>query len=572
MNNALMNNVHLPLTPADIVIEERSEPVGTARDLIEDAPSVEFGSAELTGAKLRAPADDVVPPSPDRPQIRITDGEQPEILAAAERVVAKHNYGRGSSIVRITEERAGEQRKIIECTPSYLATYITANADVTKYDGRVKAPRKTNFPESYAYALVQRKEWPNLLPLDAIVYSPFVREDGSICGDQPGYDPESRVYANFSLDEFYPLDDTSKEAAADALETLMAPFDEIPFGSPAARSAFFALILTQVARIATPCVPAFTITANDPGAGKTLASRIASIIMKGAATASRPWPNSPDEVRKVLFSALLAGDSDIVFDNIREGVKVRSAEVCAFVTSPVWQDRKLGESGSLALPNRSVIIFTGNNINPHDDLARRSLVIRLNPNMDRDALGKRTFKIPELESYVQQNRAKLLMCALTIIKAHQQSEHVGPTPLPSFERWSRLVRDALIWLGMPDPCETQRQETDDGRVALAGAFEMLAPKLEGRKFTAADVRGVAMFDDALCTALHDGGCSDPRDSMKLGYWLRENRDRFGGDFRLQLIESSANSNSSKRYQFVRIRAAATEETPAGNFDLVGGAS
>lgn len=547
----------------DIVIDEGNADLTTE-------PSVEFGSAELTGAKLRAPADDVVPPAPDRPQIRITDGEQPEILVAAEKVVAKGNYSRGPSIVRISEERAGERRKIIECTPSYLATYITANADVTKYDGRIKAPRKTNFPENYAYALIARREWPNILPLDAIVHSPFVREDGSLC-DQQGYDPESRVYADFSLDEFYQLDDTSKDAAADALDTLMAPFDEIPFGSPAARSAFCALILSRVARIATPCVPAFTITANDPGAGKTLASRIASIIMQGAATASRPWPNSPDEVRKVLFSALLAGDGDIIFDNIREGVKVRSAEVCAFTTSPVWQDRKLGESGSLALPNRALVTFTGNNINPYDDLARRSLVIRLNPNMDRDALGKRTFKIPELESYVKQNRAKLLMCALKIIKAHQQSEHVGPTPLPSFERWSRLVRDALIWLDMPDPCETQRQETDDGRVALAGAFEMLAPKLEGRKFTAADVRGTVMFDEALCTVLHDGGCSDPRDSMKIGYWLRENRDRFGGDFRLQLVESSANSNSSKRYQFVRIRAAVTD-TQAGNFDLVGGAS
>jgi putative DNA primase/helicase len=557
-------------TPADIVIEEQSEPVGTASELIEE-PSVEFGSAELTGAKLRAPADDVVPAAPDRPQIRLADGEQPEILAAAEKIVARHNYSRGSTIVRIAEERPGEQQRIIESTASYLATEITRDADVTKYDGRVKAPRKTNFPESYAYALLQRKEWPQLLPLDAIVHSPFVREDGSIC-DQPGYDPESRVYAAFDTNEFYPLDDISKNVAADALATLTAPFDEIPFGSPAALSAFIALILSGPARIATPCVPAFTITANDPAAGKSLLSRMPSIIAEGTAAAPRPWPNSPDEVRKVLFSALMAGDSNIVFDNIREGVKVRSAEVCAFTTSPVWQDRKLGESGSLALPNRSVVVFTGNNINPCDDLARRSLVIRLNPNMDRDALSKRIFRIPELESYVKRNRANLLMCALKIIKAHQQSEHVGPTPLPSFERWSRLVRDALIWLGMPDPCETQKQEADDGRAALAGAFEMLAPKLEGRKFTAADVRGVAMFDDALCVALNDGGCSEPRDSTKIGYWLRENRDRFGGDFRLQLVESSANSNSSKRYQFVRIRAAAAEEAPAGNFDLVGGAS
>jgi hypothetical protein len=208
------------------------------------------------------------------------------------------------------------------------------------------------------------------------------------------------------------------------------------------------------------------------------------------------------------------------------------------------------------------VLITGNNLTPVSDLARRSIVVRLNGNMPGRELRKRVFKIPELESYVIRHRAELLMAALTVVKAHQQSGHVGPQPLPSFERWSRLVRDPLIWLGMPDPCETQ-VETDDGSDDLAEAFNLLAPKLEGRQFTPGDVQVLTMFDKPLAAALFNSGCFDPNNAQKIGYWLRENRDRYGGDFRLQLAYANANSHSSKRYQFERV-------TADPNADLVGG--
>jgi putative DNA primase/helicase len=573
---------HVTPDARDIVVDEDlpAEPEAG------EPPPTKFVSADVAGPTLPAPAGDVLPPHPTRTQIRIAGGELPEILRVAERVAAKHLhlYSRGQRLVRLTEarelpesmrlsadpsrDRPGDQPVILPIAASYLATELTRHAEVTKYDGRAKQPRPADFPEQYARALMERKTWPNIKPLDAILRAPFVREDGSIC-DQPGYDPESRCYADFDPNEFYELpSDISRDNALDALNTLKAPFDEIPFGTPAAYSAFIALILSEVARMAFDCAPMFWLTAADPGTGKTLLSWLASLIMHGTKPAPRPWPKSPDELRKVLFSALLAGDPSILFDNISEGVKVHAAELCAFTTSATWKDRVLGESGSLALPNRSLLVATGNNIDPTGDLARRSLVIRLNANMDRDALAQRTFKIIGLDSYVKRHRVQLLMAALKIIKAHQQSGHVGPTPMQSFERWSRLVRDALIWLEMPDPCETQRQETDDGRVALAEAFAVLAPKLEGRKFTAADVRGLTMFDNSLADVLHDSGCSDPRDAVKLGFWLRANRDRCGGDFKLQLVRSSDNSRISKRYQFVRVRAAVVD-TLAGNLDLVG---
>jgi putative DNA primase/helicase len=248
-------------------------------DLTSDQP--ELSSAEFAGKKLPPPAGDVVPPYPDRPQIVIADGESPAILDAAELIAAQHFYSRGTSLVRITaarnlpdalkcptdtaarRERPDDQRVILDCAPSYLATEITRRADVKKFSGSEKSYRKTDFPEKYARALLERKTWPHVRPLDALVRAPFVREDGSIC-DQPGYDAESRCFADLDPDEFYELpDDISKEAAAAALEKLLAPFDQFPYESPAARSAFAAHILTEAARIATPCVPVFWYAVQD---------------------------------------------------------------------------------------------------------------------------------------------------------------------------------------------------------------------------------------------------------------------------------------------------------------------
>lgn len=510
---------------------------------------------DFTTKPLTPPPGDVVPTWPERQQIRVADGELPAILDSIERFVATRYYSRASRIVRI------EDGQIRNCAPSYLSTEISRHCDVTRYDARSKDYRKTDLPEKYANAFEERETWSSVRPLDALVRSPFVREDGSMV-DHPGYDPQSRCFAAFDPYEFWELPDSiSEEEAHAALEKLLDPFNEIPFETEAARSAFVALILTELVRIALPRAPAFFIPAPDKGTGKTMLTLMAAIIAHGVAPSLRTWPNTGEELRKQIFASLLAGERSLLFDNVPEGSKLHSSELSALITAPTYSDRKLGVSENVALPNKTVLVINGNNINPTRDLARRSIVIRLNGNMPGAELRKRTFKIPDLESYVRAHRVQLLMAALTIVKAHQQSGHAGPTALPTFERWSRLVRDALIWLGLPDPCDTQAAEADDGSNGLAEAFNLLAPKLEGRQFTPSDVQSLTMFDKPLAAALFNAGCFDPSNAQRVGYWLRENRDRYGGDFRLRL--AAAPATHSKRYQFVRVSA-------DPNADLVGG--
>jgi len=82
----------------------------------------------------------------------------------------------------------------------------------------------------------------------------------------------------------------------------------------------------------------------------------------------------------------------------------------------------------------------------------------------RDELRRRTG--------VSRASGSAVVAALTILRAyHVAGRPKMPTnPLGSFEIWSRWVRDALIWLGEPDPCKTMdRARAEDPRMQELGA-------------------------------------------------------------------------------------------------------
>ena len=137
-----------------------------------------------------------------------------------------------------------------------------------------------------------------------------------------------------------------------------------------------------------------------------------------------------------------------------------------------------------------------------------------------------------------ENRAQLLIDALTIIKAYISLKafvHM-PVELPSFERWSQLVRNPLIWLGMTDPVITQLNETDDETKNVGPIFEKLVANFGERTFTAGDMaRIVGSLSDErneLSDALTQMGCSEPNNPIKVGYWLRASKDKIGSGWKL----------------------------------------
>jgi hypothetical protein len=110
------------------------------------------------------------------------------------------------------------------------------------------------------------------------------------------------------------------------------------------------------------------------------------------------------------------------------------------------------------LPLLATWFATGNNVLVGADTARRIIHIRLDV-LEEKPEERSDFKNPDLHGWVRQNRPQLLVDALTVlasyIRAGKPDQHL--TPYGSFEGWSGLVRSAVVWCGLPDPCKTRER-------------------------------------------------------------------------------------------------------------------
>lgn len=124
------------------------------------------------------------------------------------------------------------------------------------------------------------------------------------------------------------------------------------------------------------------------------------------------------------------------------------------LTQEIVQARVLGKSQMVRLPQKSVVIATGNNLIFAGDMTRRAIVCRLDAGVERPE--SRQFQFDPREEAAQ-DRASLVAAGLTILRAYISAGKPCQVPkLGSFEDWN-YVREALIWLDMDDPASTQER-------------------------------------------------------------------------------------------------------------------
>lgn len=329
-----------------------------------------------------------------------------------------------------------------------------------------------------------------LKPLSAIVTAPTIRPDGSVLR-APGYYASAALLLSLDVDEAarIPSAPDRGEVAA-ALRALMFPFESFPLVDKFARGGLLAALLTAVVRPALATAPAFAMDAPVQGSGKTLlASCVAALAIGGLPDI---WPHTAsrddEEIRKRLFAALRDGTTALVWDNIT-GV-FDSAAMAAAITAPVLRDRVLGRSESLGIPNRALLLLTGNNLCPAGDLPRRIIAIRIEPGTDAP------FALDPLD-YVIEHRLELACAALVLIRGWLSAR----TPraegrMASFEAWDDFVRQTVCWIGTEiapdefgDPLELVRraQGGDPEQESLFALLEALEGVFAKDWFTARDV-------------------------------------------------------------------------------------
>lgn len=498
-------------------------------------------AADPTGASIRK-ARSVRARSGPVTEMLIEAGKLPTIVDKVEIELgltdAHDIFQRGGALVHVAalpvpaaDSRKTVSHRVVVATVPYVVDELTRIISFLKFDARKELPVPCNCPNIVAETLLSRGTWPTVRQLHRIVSAPTLRHDRSVLA-RPGYDEATGLLVDFG-DERFPeiLETPTRDDALAALATLKGLLGTFPFVLPADLSVALCAILTSVVRASLPTAPIFAITAPVAGSGKSLLVDLIVMISSGNLAPVISQGRSEEEFEKRLAAALLAGDASISIDNCEH--PLGGALLCQAATQQVLKIRVMGLSLNLEVPATSMLFATGNNLVLTGDVTRRALVCSLDPQCERPEL--REFDSDPLR-IVREERGRYVVAALTIMRAHALSQFKGPPPLGSFVEWSRFVRDALLWLGEADPCDTmaKTRAADPRRTAFVAVLDNWEKTIGEAPVTGAAVIRAATsttwngtteqftrpeFRDALLEIAARG---QEINAKRLGWWLLKN--------------------------------------------------
>lgn len=443
---------------------------------------------------------------------------------------------------------------------AHLAEIATKAAKHFKYDTRSKEYRVIDCPRRVSESVISRGHWPELKVLHGVVESPTLTPDGVLI-DRPGYHSSGLYIAAVPKDYSRPPAIPSQTDAREAVKRLMEAFSSFPFVDQADHVAAVAGVVTALVRRSLPAAPMLAISAPSPGTGKSLQAEVISAIVHGRSPAMLALGEDEAETEKRLYSALLAGDSLLVADNIETPLK--GALLCQMLTQSSVQFRPLGASAMATVPTHTTLIATGNNLTIIGDLRRRVMLVRLDAGTERPEQRKFTRNVI---AYVTKRRGSLIRDALTIPLAYlaaRSPELPDLTPYGGFSEWDRLVRRPLVWAGFPDPLKPAEclRDTDPDLETTRALFAALRSTFGDTPTTVQEAISKARenfprFDGGTEAAHGDlrdaiqGAAGDKMDSRRLGGWLRRHKDRIVDGLQLQQAESDRHAKVAR--WFVRV--------------------
>ncbi|WP_409187617.1 hypothetical protein [Bradyrhizobium sp. RDM4] len=228
------------------------------------------------------------------------------------------------------------------------------------------------------------------------------------------------------------------------------------------------------------------------------------------------------------------------------------------ITEGVVKIRPFGKNDqTIACDCSGTTIFAnGNNIRIVGDLVRRTLTTRLDTKSESPET--RSFDFDPVDE-VKADRGKYLAAAFTIARAYMAagSPNAETIPLAGFSGWSRVVREPLIWLGLPDPVQSmesarsldpERGELRQRIAALTGAFGI------EKEFTAAEVCRKAIETSHGGSALAHPGLLEafsrtdgrPLTAKSIGHQLMKHAGRVSAGLLIELAVS--NDRNGHRYR------------------------
>jgi hypothetical protein len=349
-------------------------------------------------------------------------------------------------------DRAHDAPLIHPADKAYIRELAAFTARWVKWDARKEDEIDTLPPPWAIETLMARPRW-SFPPLEGIICAPTLRPDGSILAT-PGYDEDTGLYLHLDHEDFPPIPQhPTIDDARRAVRELHEPFSDFPFAATHHKSAAVSAIPSLVARFTIQGkVPFFAARSTTRGAGKGLL--IDTICVTATGRHAPRWAQTIDEEeeRKRLMTIAMSGDAALHIDNITH--PLGSGPLDMAMTAEAITERIMATHAERTAPIKAVFFGSGNNMIFQSDMARRVVPIDLAPQQERPD-ERENFTHHPLLTWVMEQRPRLVVAALTIIKAYIDAgrpKQAGLKAFGSYEQWSDLIRQSLIWAGEPDPC------------------------------------------------------------------------------------------------------------------------
>jgi len=377
--------------------------------------------------------------------------EAERVLLAAEAEM----YQRGDTLVRVGfEEVAGSNGQRIRIARVYDVKEAFLLAELSRFIDWQRLTedgfKKIGPPVIVAKTLLRRAGVSKLRQLEGVIMCPTLRPDGTVL-DYLGYDEQTKLLLVEPPVMPKIPERPTRQDALEALAVLDGLLEEFPFVDEASHSVGLSILITPVVRGACVCVPLHSVTAPAAGTGKSFLLDTASTIALGQACPPMSAGNNMDEFVKRLHAELLSGTPMFSIDNAN--IELGGDALCQAIERPVINIRPLGGSDHIKIPNTVTMFANGSNLSFLDDVTRRILRCGLDAQMEEPR--KRQFRGNPIAT-VARDRGRYIAAVLTLVRAYVVAGMPDRPPSigESFERWSDMVRGALLWLGRADPVLT----------------------------------------------------------------------------------------------------------------------
>ena len=369
---------------------------------------------------------------------------------------------------------------------------------------------------------------PPLPVLDAITVAPTFAPDGSLLVTE-GYHPAGRAYyapaPGFAVPSVpgHPTHQDIAHARTLLCEDLLGDF---PFvGRDELAHAVAVMVLPFARALIDGPTPLHLIEKPSPGTGATLLADTLMYPAIGRNLAALTEGRDEEEWRKRLTAVLRTSPAAVFIDNLKE--RLDTAALAAILTTGEHEDRILGTSDAIRMPVRAVWLASGNNPTLSNEITRRTVRIRLDAHQERPWL-RRGFRHPNLHEWVREQRPRLCLAVLTLVRAWlaEGQPRLADAPLLGmYEDWSRVIGGILAVAGIPgflgnlnDAYAHADAESDDTRILI----EAWWAAERNRAITAAEIFPL-VIQHSIPLDLGNGG--DRAQRTKFGQALARLRDR-----------------------------------------------